>query len=308
MRHLILLTTALILLASCTVGGGSTTTEGIPVSSTLPTTTQAPPSSTTTAAGPSSPCLDGDTPFVSGEMISAFGSANGDAAQISGIRADRYPGCERVIIDLLTADGAPAGSLGLAGVEYAGTTGIIRVSLPIEVTQSAITDLLIDGTLAHRAFVVRAEGGNLAVDVHVAPGTGTDHRAFEVDAPSRVVIDLRLDPSAPRPSGALVGSRVVVTESVLNPDAGSLSVAGYARVTDGELHVAAHADRGSDPLQVVTATTVQPTGAWGEFRFTLVNLPPAKMEVYVGDDSPDDGSGIWLTIDLTDGSTDSPDA
>ena len=122
----------------------------------------------TTVAGaqPDSPCLVGDRPFSSSGVISAFGGATGDAAQISGIRAGSHPGCERVVIDLLTADGAPAGSLGLVGVEYQEEVGIVRINLPNVVTRTAVADTRFDGALANRAYVVYTREGHLAVDIH----------------------------------------------------------------------------------------------------------------------------------------------
>lgn len=305
MRRTMSLVFLTVVVAACSPNEATTTTaastEAPPTS--RATTTQAPQIVTTTSSSvsstsslPSSPCFEGDRPFATGDVISAFGGASGDAAQISEIRAARHPECERVVVDLLTADGAPAGSIGLTGVEYNEVAGIIRINLPADITRSAITDLLIDGDLVRRAYVVRTQQDRLAVDIHVVPGAAIALRAFEVDAPSRVVVDLRPDDQATRPAGAYIGTRVVVTDVAATGP--SLRIRGYARTRESAVAAYVYSDREADPIRVAESSAVQWSGAWGEFALTLRDLPTMQLEIYVGDD-PGDSEGVWLDADLT---------
>ena len=184
-----------------------------PTTAPVVTTTTTPPSTT----GQTSPCLSGDHPFSSSGIISAFGGAGGDAAQISGLKAEQYPGCERIVLELLTADGAPAGSLGLVGVEYDAELGIVRINLPRSIARTSVADLRFDGELAERAYVVQTAEGNLGLDLHVVAGSSVALRAFEATAPTRIVIDLKVDPEIPAVVGAVSDDHVVVTSPGQSP-------------------------------------------------------------------------------------------
>ena len=151
MRRFATSTALLLMLTSC-----ATTSETSGTTTTAPPAPQATATTATTSTladtPPDSPCLVGDRPFSSSGVISAFGGATGDAAQISSLRSGSHPGCERVVVDLLTADGAPAGSLGLVGVEYDEEVGIVRINLPEMILRTAVADSLFDGELAEHAL------------------------------------------------------------------------------------------------------------------------------------------------------------
>lgn len=301
MRSLVAVLVLTATVAACS-GSGTTTTTPATTSSVPPTapptTSVAPP---TTQPAATSPCLEGDRPFATGGVISAFGGATGDAAQISGIRAAGHPGCERVVVDLLTVDGAPAGSVGLTGVEYDEVVGVVRVNLPKAITRTALTDLLLDGDLISRAFVVRTGDGHLAIDIHVAAGAGVALRAFEVDAPSRIVVDVRPDDEAPVVRGATFGEDVVVIEPAPGATLTPLQVSGYARAFEANVTARVHDDQTGDALAEATTTATDWVDAWGEFTMVLEDPPARPLQLFVGSDSPSDGSpiGVWMSVDLS---------
>jgi hypothetical protein len=243
----------------------------------------------------------GDRPFSSSGVISAFGGATGDAAQISGIRAGSHPGCERVVVDLLTADGAPAGSLGLVGVEYNEEVGVVRINLPDVISRTAIADTRFDGELVDRAYVVRTADGPLAIDIHVVAGAAVALRAFEVDAPSRIVVDLRADPEATPVRGSTVGDGIVVIEPGTGTITTPLAVTGYARTFEANVIIRLHSSRDTDPITETVTTAAEWVQAWGEFEAMLTAIPPQTLELFVGADSPRSGApeGVWLAIDAT---------
>jgi hypothetical protein len=290
-----------MLVAACAPSEANAPVETATVPPPIETTATTAPPPTTTGAPADSPCLIGDRPFSSSGVISAFGSATGDAAQISEIRAGGHPGCERVVVDMLTADGAPAGSLGLVGVEYNEEVGIVRINLPAAITRTAIADTRFDGELAERAYVVRTADGHLAVDIHVVGGAAVALRAFEVDAPSRIVVDLRPDADATPVRGSTVGDGVVLTQPGPGPVAASLSVSGYARTFEGSVVVRLHGSRDGEPLTEMVTTATDWVEAWGEFEVMFPSIPRQPLELFVGTDSPRDGTpeGAWVTIDAT---------
>lgn len=295
---------AAFVLAALVIGGcgaieQTTTTEA--------TTTTAPPQTapvTEAQAAPESeaPCLTGDRPFAREGIISAFGGANGDATMISGIRWVSHPGCERVMIDLLTADGAPAGAIDPVGVDYEAVTGVIRVNLPDAIAKSAISDSLFDGDLISRAFVVDVGDGKLAIDVHTVPGSTIALRAFEVDSPSRIVIDIRPDADAAAVAGATLGDEVVLISPIAGPTTGSIPVRGYMKARTEELAV-----RVVGANEVVQETTLQlpgDTGLWREFLTTLSGVPAGvfTVEVVTSGSNP----AVQVEIDTSDRSLPSP--
>lgn len=292
MRSLATSIALLVLTSACTVSvgesDGTTTTLEAPTTS---TSTETPAEIDPVPDELASPCRQGDHPFSTSGVISAFGGAGGDAAQVSGIRTGLYPGCERVVIDLLTADGAPAGSVGLVGVEYDDAAGVVRINLPPTIRRTAVADLRLDGELVNRAFVVQTRAGPLALDIHAVAGTAVALRAFEVTEPSRIVVDFQRDPVAPIAVGAATGPDIVVTTPIAGSGGVPLVVTGYGREQLVEARL--HEDRAGEPLAIVTADTARSTEAWREFSLTFEDPPRGTAELYVGTDQ----TGLWLSID-----------
>ncbi len=275
---------------------------------TTTTTTTAPPqddtlTTATTVRQPSddesSPCLAGDRPFAGDGVISAFGGANGDATQISGIRWAAHPGCERIVVDLLTADGAPAGAIDPVGVDYDAQRGVIRINLPEAITRSAIADSLFDGDLAGRVYVVSAADGRVAIDIHMNPGSAIVLRAFEIDSPSRIVVDLREDAEAAAVIGTTSSPHVVLLSPMVTWTETTVDVAGYARVGPGELVVRIFDDPTSDPVVEQVIELTETTNLWQEFALRLTGLPARPLEIVVQPRGESDDSTVRVGFDAT---------
>jgi hypothetical protein len=299
---------SLVLLLILTAGCGIVE-QVAPTTSVATTTTTAAPTIPTTAGSPitdESPCLGGDRPFVREGIISAFGGANGDAAQLSELRWASHPGCERVVIELLTADGAPAGAIDPVGVDYNSQTGIIRVALPEAIARSAIADTRFDGELVSGAFVVVTEAGTLAVDLHVVPGSALALRAFEVTSPSRIVVDVRPDEEAATVAGAAIGTSIVLLSPLPESTNKTVQIRGYVRGGSGDVNVAVF--RMSDePAPVLETTIASPSGSlWQEFATVVSDLPPGVLQFEVTAERDGTGEPARVTIDTTDRSTSEP--
>lgn len=279
-----------LLTAACTVSVDET---GATTTSTTPATTQAPPAVNLTGDANDPTCLQGDRPFSSSGVISAFGGSSGDAAQVSGIRTGLEADCERVVVDLLTAAGAPAGSVGLVGVDYDAAVGVVRITLPPAITRTAVADLRLDGELADRAFVVRTLAGNLALDIHIAAGAAVALRAFEVTSPSRIVVDLRPDDEADSTIGAAFGTDVVVTGPAAGSGGVPLVISGYIRSAAPVIEARLHDNREADPVAIEPVDVAQSDDAWSEFEVTFYDPPRGSVDLHIGGDE----SGLWLGID-----------
>lgn len=298
MRRLLIVTIFAMIATACTstIGTTSTTRDDA-----APTDTSA--GITTASLAPSeqgvSPCLDGDRPFANAGVISAFGGTSGDATQVSGIQWSGHPDCERVEIDLLTVDGAPAGALGPVGVDYDEIVGIVRVNLPNTVTRTAVADSLIDGELVLRAFVVKTARGDMAVDLHVTPDAAVAIRAYEITAPSRIVIDVKPDSEATAVIGAGVAEDVIVLTPPPGPAGSPLVVSGYTRGFEANVLARLHDDPEAAALAEESTVAVEWVEMWGEFAITFEDPPQRTLELFVGAKSAlnSDLEGVWITID-----------
>lgn len=290
----------LLLAVALIVSACATATDGPVPTPTTPPTSDLTTAPTTAPASP--PCLGGDVPFATQGMVAAFGEDHGDAAAIAGLRWANHPGCERVVIDLLTANGAPAGSTGPVAVDYTPGLGIIRVLLAPAVATTAVADSRFDGDLAARAYVVRTRDEQLAVDIHVPVGATVGVRSFAVAEPARIVIDLINDPEGVTAGGATVGKDVVVTEPSPGTATYPLVVRGYARTFEANVLARLTAVAGDVAPIEATATATDWLDAWGEFELTIDEGPRTIVNLFVGEESANDGSliGVNITLDLSD--------
>lgn len=255
------------------------------------------PTPTTTTTFVDSPCLAGDRPFAGDGLISAFGASDGDATQISSIHWSEYPGCEQVVVEFLTADGAPAGGLDPVGVEYNSVNGVVRVSLPAQINRSAVADSLMDGDLVKRAYVVATEE-NLAVDVHLAAGRSYALRAYEVDSPSRIVIDIKQEPGAEPVIGSTTGPAVVVVSPPTGPVETPLVVDGYVKGPFEAVTVDLVGQVEGTVVATHTATPPSGHAIWREFSVAIREVPPLALYLVV---TPGDQTqqATRLSIDAT---------
>ncbi|MGH9167211.1 MAG: Gmad2 immunoglobulin-like domain-containing protein [Acidimicrobiia bacterium] len=264
----------------------------VPTTSNFTPTT--PPGITSTSAGSErSPCLEEDGPFVTDGVIGVLGGEEGDAQRVAALRWAPHEGCERFVIDLVTEDGAPATASGLVQAEIIRDLGVVRLRLAEAVTGTAVADTAFGGRLAGRAFVVRSLEAGLFVDLHLlAPATA---RSFVLSSPGRVVVDLQSG-GPPLPSPAPSSGRVVV----LSPRGGSatypLDVTGYARTFEANVLVRVRQGGRVEAEGVTTAADW--TETWGEFTLDLEQGPEGPAELFVGEESAQDGSEEGVVISL----------
>ncbi|MDJ0953685.1 MAG: hypothetical protein QNJ81_08395 [Acidimicrobiia bacterium] len=291
----------LTLLAGCAIadstGTATSTTAAPPATIDGPTTAVTTPENEDAA---DSPCLSGDRLFAVDGVISAFGGAGGDATQISQVRWTPHPGCEQLVVDLLTTDGAPASAIDPVGVDYNAEGGIIRINLPESINRSAIADSLFDGELIERVYVVATAGGRIAIDIHIAPGRMLALRAYEVASPSRIVIDVREQTDATRVVGATTTAQVVLVSPLANWTETSLDVAGYAKGNEGTVLVRVYDDPEGDPLVERTVEYAGETNLWAEFETSLLGLPARPLDIEVVPQGAPVETAARVGVDATD--------
>lgn len=227
-----------------------------------------------------------------------MGDERGDAAAIGSIRWAGHDGCERVVIDLLTAAGAPALRLGEASVGFRSELGVVRVELPLRTT--AVADTIIEGEIVDRVYVVRTRDGDLAVDIHLGTDEAVMVRSMEVDTPTRVVVDLApSDEGMGRITTPHSAGGVVVLSPLGGPAEFPLLVEGYARTF--EANVVAEMRQGGEVVASTFTTATDWTEAWGEFELTIESGPSGESSLFIGEFEARDGSpaGVVLELDMS---------
>ncbi len=246
-----------------------------PVAATSSTAATSVPTTAPTA-GP--PCVTGNVPFTTADGVAAaFGDATGDAAAISGLRWSIEDACERFVIDLSTANGSPASTVGRTTVSLQAGRGIVRIELPAGVDASSIADTVVDGEMITAAYVVELLSGTLAVDLHLSTSGAVAVRAFPAVSPVRIVVDLRSDGSGPAATPpAVVGDLVLVTPRD-GPADYPLDVSGYVRDDTVDLQVfLAPESPDRIPGEVAIAGS---DGTWSEFRTVYEDGPAGTVEL-----------------------------
>ena len=232
---------------------------------------------------------DADAYRVDGPL-GIVGGPGADAQLISGVRLVKRGECERFEVALSTDGGAPATSLPVAEVELIAASGVIRITFASSVTHSAITDSILEGTLIERAYVVRALDGSIFVDAHLSAAVAA--RTFVRQDPARVAVEVQ--PIASQPAAfPRVGGLVVVT----GPTAGSIeypiTLTGYSRTFEANVIARLCCDTSGGVTQVAT-TAADYLELWGEFSITIDDGPGGDVTIFVGEDSPEDGTPIGV--------------
>lgn len=299
MRALRHLAAVALLAAGCTSSSspaGSTTSSSPPASA--PTTSVTSTTTTTSAPVEPSVCLAGETEFVTEGLVATLGEEAGDAAAIGSIRWEGHAGCERLVIDLLTAAGAPALRLGEASVGFRAELGVVRVEVPVRTT--AVADSTIESDIVDRVYVVRTDDGDLAVDIHLATDDAVAVRSLELDAPTRVVVDLAPSDAG---MGRIAAPRVTPSLVLLSPLGGPaeypLEVMGYARTF--EANVVAELSQQGEIVASTFTTAADWTEAWGEFAIIVDSGPAGESSLFVGEYDARDGSpaGAFIQLDMS---------
>jgi hypothetical protein len=239
-------------------------------------------------------CLLGE-PFVASGSLDVADLEPGDATRLGAIRWEDYEGCERLVMDLVTDDDAPADRPGAVTAEVLRDLGVVRISLrDVEWVDPDATDASFDGPLARGAYAVWApEGRWVYVDVHLADAA--EAHVSTLESPARVVIDLRPGGGAV-PAPAPSENRVVVLEP--RPGAASypLTVTGYARTFEANVVVRLERD-GQDVYDDFTTATAW-VDAWGHYSFTIDDGPTGRVTLHVGEHSAKDGTWEGVAVEL----------
>jgi hypothetical protein len=239
-------------------------------------------------------CLGGDG-FAAEGNLQVREAAPGDARSLGAMRWQAHEGCERFVMDLLAADGTPAGEPGKVAAELLREIGVVRVALlDVGSVEPAATEAPLGGSLASAAFAVSApEGRWIQVDVHLAGAA--EARVSTLSAPARVVVDLRPG-GAPVPAPAPRRNLVVVLEPRPGAAAYPLTVTGYARTFEANVVVRLERE-GRQVFEDFTTATAW-VDAWGHYSLTIPRGPGGHLVLHVGDYSARDGAWEGVAIEL----------
>jgi hypothetical protein len=271
--------------------GGPAASSSTTTSTTGDTTTTTAGTTVTTAPDGNSGC-PGDGAIEDGELFDAA-EPSSDAEQISAIGWVGDELCEVFTIEFTTDQGAPATTPPSVTAELLRDVGVLRVSM--DVARTAITDQLAETALVRQVFVPRSTEGTLFVDLHLsAPALAT---VATSSSPAQVVISLEAGGSdyAGTPS---VGPNVVVLTPVEGPVEVPVHVTGYSR--NFEANTIGRIVQGSNVLAEGFTTAADWTETWGEFTLTLEPAGSGAADLFVGEQSAQDGSdrGVVFPIDL----------
>ena len=275
-----------LLVSAC---GGDAITSTTATATTAPSTTTGPVVTTgpTEDSGcPGDDAIEDDTLLVTSEPSS-------DSEQISAIGWVGDEICEVFTVDFATDQGAPATTPPSVDAEFMREVGILRVS--IDVAMTSITDQLAETGLVRQVFVPRSSDGNLFVDLHLsAPVLAT---VTTKSSPAQVIISL--EPGGPAyAAGPAVAENVVVVTPAEGPVDSPVTVNGYSR--NFEANTIGRIMQGSTILAEGFTTAADWSETWGEFQLTLEPSGGGPADLFVGEQSAQDGSdrGVVIPIDL----------
>ncbi len=266
----------------------ATTTTSGPTSSTTST-------STTSAATGLPPCLAGDQPFATDGALASglLNGREGDAELVAGLSWTAFEGCERLVVELATAGGAPATEPGGVRAELLRDRGIVRLRLDDLVTSTAIADRVVERELVDRVYVVRSLDGYLFVDIHL--GSAALARASITRSPAAVIVDLQA-------GGPKLEARPIVSDAavVITPTGRKaeypMILEGYARTFEASVVLRLRQGNRLEVEDVTSSADYLTT--WGEYRFDVPSGPSGNVDVFIGEDSPEDGTerGAQFTL------------
>lgn len=232
---------------------------------------------------PAAVCL-GEGFRESGEIASFTGPA-GPARMIVDLRWARHEGCERFVIELAREDGSAAESVGDARARFIRELGILRIDLPPAVDSTRETEQDFGGPLAAAAYVIRRADRGLTVDLHLA--SAAIARVTRLSGPARLVVDLQ--PGGPALTSRPLRQELTVVLTPTGPEASyPLEIVGYAR--NFEANVIARIRQGGVVRVTEFTTATDWTEAWGMYTIRIVAGPTGDVELFVGGDSPRDGT------------------
>jgi hypothetical protein len=268
----------------------STTSTGATTTTADEATTTVGPTVTTPPSGDAG--CPGDEALEDGELLDAS-EPSSDAEQISAIGWVGDQACEVFTIEFTTDQGAPATTPPSVEAVFLRQVGILRVSLDVE--RTSITDQLAETGLVHQVFVPRSENRTLFVDLHLsAPALAT---VTTSSSPAQIVISLEPGGSDYVGSPAVAVNVVVVTP-LEGPVEVPVVVNGYSR--NFEANTIGRIVQGANVLAEGFTTAADWTETWGEFELILEPAGSGAADLFVGEQSAQDGSdrGVVFPIDL----------
>ncbi len=253
---------------------------------------------TTTTVASDEICKIGDLRVGEEGLVAALGEDVGDATTLSSVRWEGSATCERITLAFASASGAPAKTLGPTGVSVLGFASMVRIALPPEMSKSAVADMLADGDIVNRGFVVRDADGAMWVDIHGQHGLAIAARAFVTTSPSTLVIDIiTLESDANR-----VGAGFSRTAIVMTPPAGPtiypFTVEGYAAPGEATTRVQLVSD--GEIVSDISRSLPDWNDTWQAFAIAIPDGPSGTVEIFVGsgDVTIDPDVGTVVVVDL----------
>lgn len=272
------------LLVSACAGNGATT-----IADTGQATSTSQPTPTSTLP-PVVEC-PGVGDFEEGRGIADIPGEGSDSRTIGRISWDTSDQCETFHFEFETSEGAPATTVPEINVDHLESFQVVRISM--DVGDTVVTDQLVETNLVDRLFVVRSLSGGMFVDLHLASPAAV--RVAASSSPARLSLDLRPG-FVPFAGQSTVHDRIVLTSPVAGAEVGpNVQFLGYSRTF--EANVLAIVTQGGEVISRTSTTAADYLETWGGYRVQL-DLPPGDVSVFLGEESPDDGSLDGVTVDL----------
>ncbi len=279
-----ILASLLVLIVGC---GGTATSTSI-----LPPGTGTTLASSTTSTPQTIGCPQ-DAEFVDEGRIARITQPSSDGKTLGLISIQTAEGCERIGFNFETNENAPATTPPSIDAEFLSSGGIVRIQMDID--QTVITDQLVESPLVDRLFVVRSVNGSMFVDLHLARPAKA--RITVSNSPAGMTLEL-----SPRDGElslpAAISDRIVLisprSEAVV--DGPEVEIGGYARTFEANVLVLATV--GGEVVARTHTTAADWVDTWGEFA-TAIELPSGLDDLFVGEESPENGSLTGVTLKLT---------
>jgi hypothetical protein len=279
----------LVMTLSACVDDADPTTTSTTATATTTSTTVGPTVTTTPTGDPGCP---GDGAIEDGELL-ASNEPSSDAEQISTIGWVGNQACEVFTIEFTTDQGAPATTPPSVEAVFLREVGIVRVAIDVEMT--SITDQLAETALVRQVFVPRSEDRTLFVDLHLSsPALATVTTSA---SPARIIVSL--EPGGSDYAGTpAIAVNVVLVTPLEGPVEVPVLVNGYSR--NFEANTIGRIVQGVDVLAEGFTTAADWTETWGEFTLMLEPAGSGAADLFVGEQSAQDGSdrGVVIAIDL----------
>ncbi len=230
----------------------------------------------------------------SGSLGSADRSGT-DSERIASVRWSDNSGCEAFVIEFSNDQGVPAVTPPSVSAAMLRDVGVLRVELAV--TETGISDQLVETVLVDRIFVVRDQTGSLFVDFHLDESAVA--RMITGTSPARIEIELE--------SGGLAyGGRPAIETNVVlvRPQPGlvayPLTISGYARTF--EANVVARLRDGDVRVAEAFTTAADWLETWGAFEMEIATGPAGGLSLFVGEETPEAGfpSGVTIGLDVED--------